>query len=139
MPYHQKNFEDSYSSLNSAIDYARLNNVEVHISDNSNDEKKYSAYKKINEKNVNYFLSNAENAIENHLISKSKVTTQYSSFMADDDLILTLNNKKLEVNNSIIGYRPNFAVWDKQYGLLSFSNFNITESKSVRPIKRVFF
>lgn len=134
----KKNFEDSYASLNSAIDYARLNNVEVHISDNSNDEKKCSAYKKMNAKNVNYFLSNAENAIENFLISKSNVTTQYSSFMADDDLILTLNNKKLEVNKSIIGYRPNFAVWDKKYGLLSFSNFNISESKSVNRLKEYF-
>ena len=30
---------------------------------------------------------------ENHFYFLKKVTTQYSSFMGDDDLILTLNNK----------------------------------------------
>ena len=74
----------------------------------------------MNAKNVNYFLSNAENAIENFLISKSNVTTQYSSFMADDDLILTLNNKKLEVNKSIIGYRLILQFGIKNMGFYHF-------------------
>jgi hypothetical protein len=128
IPSH-RNLIDSQRSIDSAIDYSlQREGVEVSISDNSNDQYKSSKYSSKSIFNLKYEFTPKLNESENWYNSAKNSTGEYLGFLADDDYIISIGqNSEFETDKKIVGYRPNFAIWENERGIIGFTNFECSE------------
>ena len=139
IPSH-RNLIDSQRSIDSAINYSmQREGVEVSVSDNSNDQYKFSKYSSKSVTNLKYEFTPKLNESENWYNSAKNSTGEYLGFLADDDYIISIGpNSKYETNKNIVGYRPNFAIWENNKGIVGFTNFQISEKTAKDRVEAYF-
>lgn len=130
---------DSQRSIDSALTFSsQRNNCEISVSDNSGDPEKFLKYSESNNRNLIYSTcdfnesNNGKNALD-------KSSGQFVGFMADDDFLIALGpQQNLVHDKSISGYRPNFAIWEKDLGITRTTNFNIIGKTAKERIQCYF-
>ena len=139
IPSH-RNLINSQGSIDSAISYASQRKmVELCVSDNSGDNDKPLKYSAMQGDKLRYSLATGLNESQNWLNSANISTGSYIGFLADDDYLLALGpDTHYQLDNNIIGYRPNFAVWEKDRGIVRTNNFSIIENTARERVEAYF-
>jgi len=131
---------DCQSSIDSAIQYiSQRKNSELHVSDNSSDISKLNNYTSNNSNNFIYKNNNGLSEMQNWRSASLNAKGYYVGYLADDDYIHLIGKQQLyERNSQIVGYRPNFVVWEEGNGIIKTSNFSILENDSKSRIESYF-
>jgi len=124
-----RDLNNSKRSIDSVINYiSQNNNFEFTVSDNSNDINKKDKYSSNTFSNFNYLFNPNISESENWFNSSKNSTGHFIGFIGDDDYLISVGPScKYEKGNKIIGYRPNFVVWEEGKGILKTTNFNINQ------------
>lgn len=132
IPSH-KNFADSIDSINSAILFARQTNSKIIVSDNSECKVKFDYFTNIKIDNFYYKNTKGLDLTNNWLSTLEDVSTEFLSFLSDDDLILNISDNSIDystIDHSIVAIRPSVNYWAKDVGIYNSSNFAITETNA---------
>lgn len=139
MPSH-RSLIDSQGSIDSAITYSLQRKLaEVSISDNSGDESKSLKYSMNQSGMLKYSNTNGLNESENWFSAAYKSSGAYIGFLADDDYLLAVGPTiEYNLDKNIVGYRPNFAVWEEGRGIICTSTFSIQNKTAKERVASYF-
>ena len=127
-------------NIESALCYAQsTDDIELVITDNSNDKSKESFLGNLKNDKFNYLISEFKKPTDNFFYCLNKSKGKFISNIGDDDRIIRVGHKKFEnISDNVVGIRPNFVVYTKEYGVSNFSNFSIIENSPLLRIKEYF-
>lgn len=136
-----RNLAQSVQAIENAYNLSQQAELEVVVSDNSNDDKKKELYENRNSESFRYLISPHSNALENWCYALNATKGEYISFLSDDDLLVKLPNsesKKIDPPKNVIGIRPHMALFSDQQGMYNHSSFEICDSRAVDRVKSYF-
>jgi hypothetical protein len=137
IPSH-KVYADSIDSINSAILFSQQSNSKINISDNSQCIIKLDYFTNIKADNLYYKNTKGFDLTNNWFSTLENVSTEFLSFLSDDDLILNISNNSInysEIDQSIVAIRPSVNYWAKDVGIYNSSNFAISETNATSRLK----
>ena len=131
---------DCQGSIDSAIHYiSQRKNSELQVSDNSADINKLNNYDINKSENFTYKNNNNLNEFQNWRNASLCAKGYYVGYMADDDYIHQIGKQQIyERDSKIVGYRPNFVVWEEERGIIKATNFSILENDSKSRVESYF-
>lgn len=135
-----RNLKLVQENIETTLHYVQSSNdIELVIADNSNDKSKESFLGNLKNDKFNYLISEFKKPTDNffHCLNESK--GKFVSNIGDDDKIIRLGDKKFEnISDDVVGFRPSFVVYTKDYGVINFSNFSIIENSALLRINEYF-
>jgi len=138
MPSH-RNYEESKNSISSVISFCELANFNLHISDNSGCSRKEKWLKSIDNARISLSFGPCSE-VENWMRSTNGADTKYIGFVADDDLLLGIENI---TNHNVFqqdyaGIIPNVILFNKNLGAYNLNKISaVSENKKERSLQLV--
>jgi len=127
------NIDSTLNYINSCAD------IELVLTDNSNDKNKEDYLSKLKGKQFNYLISEYKGTTDNWIFSLKSSKGKFISNMGDDDKIMRLGTLNLNnIGSDVVGIRPSFIVYTNEFGVMNHSNFSIIEDSPIKRINEYF-
>jgi len=136
MPSH-RNYAESKNSISSVVSFCELTNFNLHISDNSGCSQKEKWLKSIDNDRISLSFGPCSE-VENWMRSTSGVYTKYIGFVADDDLLVGLENITGHdvFKQDYSGIIPNVILFNQKLGAYNLNKISAeSESKKERSLQ----
>jgi len=130
----------SESSIQSALTYVKLRgDADFCLHDSSGDANKAKKYKALVSSSFKYIDATGFEARENWLGAVRASNGEYVNLLSNDDYLLSVGDPvKYEINKGIVGYIPNFLIWNGIDGVTGKRNFGITGSTASDRVRELF-
>jgi glycosyltransferase involved in cell wall biosynthesis len=126
------------TSIDSALALLSYGDVEVVVSDNSDDEQKAAYYGALKREGFRYLRSSASSAYDNWRNAIDCVDSEFILMLGDDDILAVLPGfrvPRLADLQGQIGFRPAFAMFSSGQGVYRPTYFSVQGTRAVDRVQ----